>query len=70
MPALPSMSVMGFGTSSTSAKDTKDRNDRDTGTGEEQWTRACRAVLAVLKRMLVVESEADRAKIIASAPTR
>ncbi|RSH92846.1 autophagy protein 6 [Saitozyma podzolica] len=70
MPALPSMSVMGFGTSSTSAKDTKDRNDRDAGTGEEQWTRACRAVLAVLKRMLVVESEADRAKIIASAPTR
>lgn len=27
---------------------------------EESWTRALRAVLAVLKRILVMESEADR----------
>jgi beclin 1 len=27
---------------------------------EESWTRALRAVLAVLKRILVIESEADR----------
>lgn len=27
---------------------------------EESWTKALRAVLAVLKRILVMESEADR----------
>lgn len=51
---LPSMSIMGLGSSNTA-----DRGDE----GEEQWTRACRAVLAVLKRILVVESEAERAVV-------
>jgi beclin 1 len=62
------MSVMGFGSSSITGKDGRDKVDRDSGTGEEQWTRACRAVLAVLKRILVVESEADRAGVVASVP--
>jgi hypothetical protein len=53
MPGLPSMSIMGRSTTSASGK------DRD-ASGEEQWTRACRAVLLLLKRILVVESEADR----------
>lgn len=30
------------------------------GNPDEQWTRACRAVLTALKRILVVESEAER----------
>jgi beclin 1 len=47
------MSIMGLGGSSA-APDDKNKD------GEEQWTRACRAVLAVLKRILMVESEADR----------
>ncbi|ORX36010.1 autophagy protein Apg6-domain-containing protein [Kockovaella imperatae] len=53
MPALPSMSIMGLG--ATLSTETND------GSGDEQWTKACRGVLAVLKRILVVESEADRA---------
>lgn len=60
MPTLSSMSIMGLGGSSA-APDDKNKD------GEEQWTRACRAVLAVLKRILMVESEADRS--IASQAT-
>ncbi len=62
---LPSMSIMGLGSSTPKPEDGK----RDAeGTGEEQWTRACRAVLTVLKRVLVVESEAERAVIGETAP--
>jgi hypothetical protein len=42
------MSSIGLGTGGTGSKE------------EESWTRALRAVLAVLKRVLVIESEADR----------
>lgn len=44
-------SVSGGGGSSTGPSSTE---------AEESWTRALRAVLAVLKRILVIESEADR----------
>lgn len=43
---------MGLGTSA--------EEPRDAGNPDEQWTRACRAVLTALKRILVVESEAER----------
>ena len=66
MPGLPSMSIMGLG-SSTPKPDADARKDAE-GTGEEQWTRACRAVLTVLKRVLVVESEAERAVVGAAVP--
>ena len=67
MPTLSSMSIMGLGSSSQQG----DKNDKDVdGSGEEQWTRACRAVLAVLKRILVVESEADKAVAEESVPGR
>ncbi|GMK56442.1 hypothetical protein CspeluHIS016_0302820 [Cutaneotrichosporon spelunceum] len=45
-------SVMGLGASGEEL--------RDAGNPDEQWTRACRAVLTALKRILVVESEAER----------
>ncbi|BEI90285.1 uncharacterized protein CcaverHIS019_0303550 [Cutaneotrichosporon cavernicola] len=45
-------SVMGLGASA--------EEPRDVGNPDEQWTRACRAVLTALKRILVVESEAER----------
>lgn len=70
MPALPSMSIMGLG-SSTPKPEVEAKRERDReaeGTGEEQWTRACRAVLTVLKRVLVVESEAERAIVGSAAP--
>jgi beclin 1 len=67
MPTLSSMSVMGFGSSNSSSND-KDKSGRDAdATGEETWTRACRAVLAVLKRVLVVESESDKSVVSAAA---
>ena len=70
MPALPSMSIMGLGGSSTSERDKAAAEDKakEDSTGEEQWTKACRSVLAVLKRILVVESEADRRDIAHNAP--
>ena len=70
MPALPSMSIMGLGGSSASERDkaAADVKAKEDSTGEEQWTKACRAVLAVLKRVLVVESEADRRDIAQNAP--
>ncbi len=70
MPALPSMSIVGLGSSIPKPEgDCKKDRDRDAeGTGDEQWTRACRAVLTVLKRVLVVESEAERAVVGAAAP--
>jgi len=71
MPTLPSMSIMGLGGSSSASaqRDGKDRaGKKDEGTAEEQWTRACRAVLYALKRILVVESEADRMEMVNSAP--
>ncbi|WVR05937.1 hypothetical protein IAU60_002963 [Kwoniella sp. DSM 27419] len=73
---LPSMSIMGLGSSSSSSSGTNHAGfgagGRDparaesrykvdpNATAEEGWTRACRAVLTVLKRVLIVESEADR----------
>lgn len=45
------MSSIGLGTGGTGSKE------------EESWTRALRAVLAVLKRVLVIESEADRESV-------
>lgn len=70
MPTLSSMSIMGLGssTASTDREGGKDGKRDNDSSGEEQWTRACRAVLAVLKRILVVESEADRTTVAASAP--
>lgn len=71
IPTLSSMSIMGFG-SSDKDRDTgsvRDGVKKDTdSSGEEQWTRACRAVLAVLKRILVVESEMDRSAVAGSVP--
>lgn len=46
LPTISSMSIMGLGGSAEAG-----------GDADESWTRACRAVLAVLKRILVVESE-------------
>ena len=66
MPTLSSMSVMGFGSSNSSSNESKSGRDTD-ATGEETWTRACRAVLAVLKRVLVVESESDKSVVSAAA---
>jgi beclin 1 len=56
------MSIMGLGGSSSSDKDKdrdKDRSKEDSS-GEESWTKACRAVLLVMKRILMVESEVAR----------
>jgi beclin 1 len=54
------MSLMGLGPStsaSTQSAGSRDGSRQDrTEAGEEGWTRACRAVLQVLKRILVVES--------------
>ena len=70
MPTLSSMSIMGLGSSQSTADKDRDGNRKDAdSSGEEQWTRACRAVLAVLKRILVVESEADRTAVTAAAST-
>ena len=70
MPTLSSMSIMGLGSSQSASDKDRDGSKRDADTsGEEQWTRACRAVLAVLKRILVVESEADRTAVTAAAST-
>jgi len=67
MPTLSSMSIMGLGSSSSGSND-KDKSGRDSdATAEETWTRACRAVLAVLKRVLVVESESDKNAVSAGA---
>ena len=65
MPTLSSMSIMGLGSSGSSGDKSSGR-DTD-ATGEETWTRACRAVLAVLKRVLVVESETDKSVVGAAA---
>ncbi|EIW72438.1 hypothetical protein TREMEDRAFT_66889 [Tremella mesenterica DSM 1558] len=35
-------------------------NNDDHSGGEDQWTRACRGVLVVLKRILILESESER----------
>ncbi|WRT64192.1 uncharacterized protein IL334_001121 [Kwoniella shivajii] len=68
---LPSMSIMGLGSSSSSSSTAnpsssstayKDKSDNDS-TAEEGWTKACRAVLVVLKRVLMVESQMDRGAV-------
>jgi beclin 1 len=53
------MSLMGLGPAASSPSantGTGSSNRSEGGAGEEGWTRACRAVLQVLKRILVVES--------------
>ncbi|WVW82365.1 hypothetical protein I302_104372 [Kwoniella bestiolae CBS 10118] len=60
---LPSMSIMGLGSTSTTATGTgsgSGGNKETDNTAEESWTKACRAVLVVLKRILMVESQMDR----------
>ena len=69
MPNLPSMSIMGLGGSASGNRtDSTKVRGKDEGTPEDQWTRACRAVLWVLKRVLLVESEADRQGVMESVP--
>jgi hypothetical protein len=63
MPTLPSMSIMGLGGSTSTSEKSKSNSgggSREDQSGEEIWTRACRGVLAVLKRILMVESEVER----------
>lgn len=53
------MSLMGLGSASSSPSTNYGAGSSsrsEGGAGEEGWTRACRAVLQVLKRILVVES--------------
>ncbi|WWD09468.1 hypothetical protein V865_007592 [Kwoniella europaea PYCC6329] len=68
---LPSMSIMGLGSGSTTSANTSSGNAGNSSssgggakemdnTAEEGWTKACRAVLVVLKRILMVESQMDR----------
>ena len=72
--ALPAMSIMGLGGSvlgespNNSGGGTgggagtgggRSRHGQDLS-GEEQWTKACLAVLKVLKQVLIAESEADK----------
>lgn len=68
MPALP-MSIMGLGGSTVddksgngggSAREGRREKERADMSGEEQWTKACVAVLKVLKQILIAESEAER----------
>ena len=70
MPALPSMSIMGLGSSSTERDRAAEDKAKEDSSGEEQWTKACRGVLAVLKRILIVESEGDRREVASTAPSR
>ena len=68
--ALPAMSIMGLGGSvlgESAASGSggqggtvKSKSGQDLS-GEEQWTKACLAVLKVLKQVLIAESEADKA---------
>ena len=71
---IPSMSVMGFGSSSTSSSATAPSPSHTLSTGntagtggekvltpDEVHTKACAAILRVLKRILLVESENERA---------
>lgn len=62
MPLLPSMSMMGFGGGGESVSNAGSAGSSADTAGEEGWTRACRAVLQVLKRILVVESEGERGR--------
>lgn len=58
-------SVMSFGSAGAGAGEQADagRKDKEESSGEEQWTRACRAVLAFLKRIITEEGEVDRTKV-------
>lgn len=73
--ALPAMSIMGLGGSvlgesphssgggtaggGASTGGGRPRHGQELS-GEEQWTKACLAVLKVLKQVLIAESEADK----------
>ncbi|KAK8865977.1 hypothetical protein IAR55_001127 [Kwoniella newhampshirensis] len=67
---LPSMSIMGLGgTSSTTTTTTTPSSNTSASasgggdsTAEEGWTWACKSILQVLKRVLLVESEANRGR--------
>ena len=54
---------MGLSSASTPSKDERERAKAEEGSGDVQWTRACRQVLSVLKRILNVESETERASV-------
>lgn len=67
---LPSMAIMslagnGLNHPGTNGSNGKSQSGSSTGdsTAEEGWTRACRTVLGVLKRVLIMESETDRGNI-------
>ncbi|WWC86302.1 uncharacterized protein L201_001175 [Kwoniella dendrophila CBS 6074] len=72
---LPSMSIMGLGSTSTSNQSSSSSpssnqsnpnsstNNQNDNTAEENWTKACRAVLVILKRILMVESQMDRSTL-------
>ncbi|KGB77470.1 beclin 1 [Cryptococcus deuterogattii 99/473] len=67
---LPSMAIMGLAGNGSNhpnpnGSNGKSQSGSSTGdsTAEEGWTRACRTVLGVLKRVLIMESETDRGSI-------
>ncbi|KAL0252559.1 hypothetical protein I308_101951 [Cryptococcus tetragattii IND107] len=67
---LPSMAIMGLAGNgpnhpNPNGSNGKSQSGSSTGdsTAEEGWTRACRTVLGVLKRVLIMESETDRGSI-------
>lgn len=67
---LPSMAIIGLAGNSPNhpnpnGSNGKSQSGSSTGdsTAEEGWTRACRTVLGVLKRVLIMESETDRGSI-------
>ena len=62
MPTLTAgMSIMGLGGSSgTGASHGSGKGASEDSTAEEGWTKACRAVLVALHKILVLESESQR----------
>lgn len=61
------LSMMGLGGSDVG--DPKEGKVRGADlTPEEHWTKACMAVLKVLKQILIAESEAEKASVAARAP--
>lgn len=63
--AIMSLAGNGHNHPSPSGSNGKSQSGSSTGdsTAEEGWTRACRTVLGVLKRVLIMESETDRGNI-------
>jgi beclin 1 len=66
------LSMMGLGGSGSSGDDGGGREAKVRGaelSPDEHWTKACIAVLKVLKQILIAESEAERGSVAAAAPT-